>query len=204
MRRLTPRLSVAAWAAAGALLVWALLAWAAPTSAADAAEPAPESSPADPAVVPSAGDPTGPGWPAGPPREGEELERLTAEVAGVMRCPVCQGLSVADSPSEAALAMREEIRELLSRGYSSEQVLAYFERSYGEFVRLEPKAEGFNWAVWLAPPAVLLIGIGVVAWRLRAARAQPQAATSESETESETGPAGLDRYLDRVREEVSR
>ena len=43
------------------------------------------------------------------------------------------------------------MRELLAAGYDQEQILAYFERSYGEFVRLEPPLRGVNWLVWLAP-----------------------------------------------------
>ena len=47
--------------------------------------------------------------------------------------------------------MSAQVRELLAAGYDEEQILAYFERSYGEFVRLEPPLRGVNWLVWLAP-----------------------------------------------------
>lgn len=113
------------------------------------------------------------GAPKGAPLQGAELDRRTQQVAGVLRCPVCQGLSVADSPSGMATKMRGQVRELLAAGYDQDQVLAYFERSYGEFVRLEPPLRGVNWIVWLAPAAGLLAGsvlIGVVLKR-RAARA---------------------------------
>jgi len=124
------------------------------------------------------------------------LNRLTEEVAGVMRCPVCQGLSVADSPSSSALAIKDEVRELLSRGYTSEQVLSYFEQAYGEFIRLEPKAEGFNLVVWTAPILFLLVGLGVVLFRVRRGRG-PAARPSVGEDPE------LEAYLERVREEVA-
>ena len=41
------------------------------------------------------------------------------------------------------------MRELLAAGYDQEQILAYFEHSYGEFVRLQPPLRGVNWLVWL-------------------------------------------------------
>ena len=117
--------------------------------------------------------------PASMPIEGARLDGLTLEAARVIRCPVCQGLSVADSPATSAVAMKEEVRQLLAAGYTPEQVLNHFERAYGEFIRLEPKAEGFNWLVWLAPVVALFLGVAAVAWRLRGAA--PQDAGPEPE-----------------------
>jgi cytochrome c-type biogenesis protein CcmH len=57
---------------------------------------------------------------------------------------------------------------MLARGYTQDQILSYFEGSYGEFVRLEPPLRGVNWLVWLAPVAGLLLGGIVVARVLRA------------------------------------
>lgn len=96
------------------------------------------------------------------PLTGAVLERRTAEVAALLRCPVCQGLSVADSPSQMANNMKEQVRELLARGYSEEQILSYFEQSYGQFVLLKPKFRGLGVLVWLLPLFVLLFGALVV------------------------------------------
>jgi cytochrome c-type biogenesis protein CcmH len=111
------------------------------------------------------------GAPRGPRLEGAALEARTKDVAALLRCPVCQGLSVADSPAEMAVSMRHQVRDLLAAGYDQEQILAYFERSYGEFVRLRPPLRGVNWIVWLAPALGLLAGAAVVAWALRGPRA---------------------------------
>lgn len=131
-----------------------------------AAEPAAPASEDAPALVPTvAPDPTpivGP--PAGPPRTGAELDAATRQIASQLRCPVCQGLSVADSPSESAVAIKKEVERLASLGYSEEQCLFYFEASYGEFIRLEPKAEGLNLLVWGGPAALVLVGLGIVGW----------------------------------------
>ena len=35
--------------------------------------------------------------------------------------------------------MKPQVRELVAAGYDQEQILAYFERSYGEFVRLRAR-----------------------------------------------------------------
>ena len=62
------------------------------------------------------------------------------------------------------------MKELLAAGYDEEQILVYFERSYGEFVRLRPPLRGVNWLVWLAPVAGLLAGGAAVRWALRSSR----------------------------------
>lgn len=138
--------------------VFLLLALGLAVGAARAQEP-----PEDPARV------VGP--PRGPHLQGAALEARADEVAGLLRCPVCQGLSVADSPSTMASNMRAQVRELVAAGYDEEQILSYFERSYGEFVRLKPPLRGVNWLVWLAPLLGLLLGAVVIAWALRAPRA---------------------------------
>jgi len=74
---------------------------------------------------------------------------------------VCQGMSIADSPSEMAVNMKHQVRELIARGYTQEQILRYFERSYGQFVLLKPKFQGVNTLVWILP--ILALGVGIFA-----------------------------------------
>ncbi|MEP6731002.1 MAG: cytochrome c-type biogenesis protein CcmH, partial [bacterium] len=72
------------------------------------------------------------------------LEARTSAVAAELRCPVCQGLSIQDSPSELAQSMRSLVRDQLADGKSPDQVKAYFVSKYGEWILLAPKAHGFN------------------------------------------------------------
>ena len=102
--------------------------------------------------------------PQGVPLRGEALTQRTQEIASTLRCPVCQGLSVADSPSEMAVNMKAEVRSMLERGYTREQIESYFVQSYGEFVLLKPKFDGVGALVWILPIAALLLGVMVV-WR---------------------------------------
>jgi cytochrome c-type biogenesis protein CcmH len=145
----------------------------------------------------------------GPPRaarlEGASLEARTKEVGALLRCPVCQGLSVADSPSEMAVSMRHQVRDLLAAGYDQEQILLYFERSYGEFVRLRPPLRGVNWIVWLAPALGLLAGASVVGWALRGPRAgtaEPAADAAPPVDDRDALPddPALHPYVRRIRE----
>jgi cytochrome c-type biogenesis protein CcmH len=142
----------------------------------------------------------------GPPRgkalAGEALDARTEEVAGLLRCPVCQGLSVADSPATMAVNMKARTKELLAQGYDQEQILAYFENSYGEFVRLEPPLRGVNWLVWLGPILALAAGGAIVAWTLRSRQRPAAEAPALDLPGPDTLPDDpeLARYVRRVRE----
>lgn len=107
------------------------------------------------------------GPPRGQPLSGMALDARTYQVGSLLRCPVCQGLSVSDSPSGMAQNMKGQVRELVAAGFDQEQILAYFERSYGEFVRLQPPLRGVNWLVWFGPLLGLLVGAAIVIGILR-------------------------------------
>jgi cytochrome c-type biogenesis protein CcmH len=101
------------------------------------------------------------------------LGRRVEQIAQELRCPVCQNLSVWDSPSAVAHGMRLRIRDLARQGASDEEVKTYFVDRYGEWVLLSPPREGVGLAVWLAPLVVLLAGLAVAGtvvarWRRRA------------------------------------
>jgi cytochrome c-type biogenesis protein CcmH len=91
------------------------------------------------------------------------LEARTRETASVLRCPVCQGLSIQDSPAELAVQMKDVVRQQLREGKTPEEVKAYFVSKYGEWILLEPKASGANLVVYLLPIA-LVLGGAVFIW----------------------------------------
>ena len=112
-------------------------------------------------AVPSAGA-TAPS-PVAAPQEESSLDRRTREVASQLRCPVCQGLSINDSPAELAVEMKGVVREQLAAGKSPDQVRAYFIEKYGTWVLLEPEPRGFNSLVY-ALPVLGVIGGALVVW----------------------------------------
>jgi len=99
--------------------------------------------------------------PPGPPPAFDQVESLTYTIASGLRCPVCQGLSVADSPSPTAVAMKDRVRELVTAGYTEDQIDDYFVARYGEWVLLSPPVQGLAWLLWLGP--AVLLGL-VLAW----------------------------------------
>jgi cytochrome c-type biogenesis protein CcmH len=97
-----------------------------------------------------------------PARTDSVLEARTSKLAAQLRCPVCQGLSIQDSPSELSQQMRALVRDQLAAGKSDEEVKAYFISKYGEWILLAPKPTGFNALVYLMPAFALIVGAGIV------------------------------------------
>lgn len=146
------------------------------------------------------------GPPARPELSGDALEAATDALSHVMRCPVCQGLSIADSPSESSRNMKRQVRAMLAAGYDEDQVLLYFETAYGEFVRMVPKPTGFNLLAWIIPALGLVAGVllwrGTVRRRTKpdAKKALPATARQAARDSDEE----LDPYLAQIREELNR
>lgn len=111
------------------------------------------------------------------------LEARARAISRNLRCPVCQGESIDDSNAPISRDLRIVVRERLVAGDSDAEVLDFVVSRYGEFVLFNPKVEGANLILWLAGPAVLLIGgLGAVVYvRRRGIATGAEPALSESE-----------------------
>jgi cytochrome c-type biogenesis protein CcmH len=97
----------------------------------------------------------------------QDLEEEARAIATELRCPVCQNLSVADSPSELAVQMRALVREQLKEGKSPEEVKKFFVSKYGDWVLLAPPARGFSLLLWVLPGVVAVLGLILVVLLMR-------------------------------------
>jgi cytochrome c-type biogenesis protein CcmH len=104
---------------------------------------------------------------ADPSGAAEHLEEQMRQIASGLRCPVCQNLSVADSPSEMAQEMRALIVDELRAGKRPEEIRAYFVSKYGEWILLSPTPRGFGLLVWVLPGLGAVVAFGGAAWVLR-------------------------------------
>jgi cytochrome c-type biogenesis protein CcmH len=128
------------------------------------------------------------------------LEARVQTLGKELRCAVCQGLSVSDSPSSMARAQLDKIRELVSEGKSDQEVRDYFVARYGEWVLLQPKVAE-NPLVWVTPVLLLLGGAFVI---YRQVKREPGPATPAASAPV-TPPASTDSedpYLAAVRREL--
>jgi cytochrome c-type biogenesis protein CcmH len=130
--------------------------------------------------------------PEDPPIEQETptdsaIEARTRDIAAGLRCVVCQGLSIEDSPAELAREMRAIVREQVAAGRSREEIEAFFVDRYGEFVLLEPRAQGFNLVVYALPVVALLLGAGFVVLFVRRWSAPDEVAATPQDGHAEGG-----------------
>ena len=86
-----------------------------------------------------------------------------------MKCPSCQDLSVAQSTSSSALAVRHEIVTMVAAGDSDSQILTTIEDAYGPSILLSPSTAGLGTVLWLLPAAVF-VGLGTTVVVLRRRR----------------------------------
>lgn len=83
-------------------------------------------------------------------------------IAKNMYCPVCENIPLDVCGTQACTQWREQIRELLSEGYTEEEIYDYFVQLYGDRVLAEPPRRGFNWLVYILPPVAFLAGVYVL------------------------------------------
>jgi cytochrome c-type biogenesis protein CcmH len=93
-----------------------------------------------------------------------------AALAAVIRCPTCEDLSVADSDTTSAAAVRHAIDQQVTAGKSDQQIEQFLVGRYGGEILLRPPTKGLSLAVWLVPllaGVAAVAGLGTVFWRRR-------------------------------------
>lgn len=133
------------------------------------------------------------------------LDQHVYTIANQLQCPVCNGESVADSPSPVAQEIRSVIREQILEGKSDQQILSYFHQHYGDTILESPPKQGFTSLIWLAPIVMLLAGL-VLLWSVaREWDARPKPTTNpntETDTVLELTADERQRYLTQLQHEL--
>jgi len=93
------------------------------------------------------------------------VERRMMALSAELRCLVCQNQTIADSQADLAGDLRQEIRELVQRGQTDQQIKDYMVARYGDFILFRPRYSWRNAWLWGAPVALLLVGAWV-SWRV--------------------------------------
>lgn len=96
-----------------------------------------------------------------------------------LRCPKCLNTNLAGSDAPIAQDLRRTVHRLITEeGMSDDEILAFLQARYGDFVLYDPPFRPDTWILWLAPVLFLLIG-ALILWRML--RRQPAPALSPDE-----------------------
>jgi cytochrome c-type biogenesis protein CcmH len=113
------------------------------------------------------------------------------DIENDVMCVAChEPLSVAESPQ--AYAERDFIRVLIAQGLTKPQIERQLVAQYGPAVLGKPPANGFNLTVYVLPPAIVLIGLGILAYALPRWRRRSRAARAAADANAPPPPDAAD------------
>jgi cytochrome c-type biogenesis protein CcmH len=94
------------------------------------------------------------------PTDADRVEAIGERI----KCPVCQGESIANSPSQLARDMMAVVEQRVAEGESDQAIIDELLASYSGAVLLDPPASGWTLVLWLAPILALGGGVAVILW----------------------------------------
>ncbi len=95
-------------------------------------------------------------------------QRVFKDVAGMLRCPTCTGLSVLDSDAKFSVQIQNLVKKQIDQGKSKEDILNYFEKRYGPWILRQPPKRGFHIVAWVFPLVLIVLGpliVWFMVWR---------------------------------------
>lgn len=107
------------------------------------------------------------------------VEKRLVALAQDLRCLVCQNESLASSHADLAEDLRQEVREMIKKGMTDQQIKDYLVARYGDFVLYKPPVKRYTLLLWFGPFALLLAGAGILYYQIRKRRSlAPEAGLS--------------------------
>ena len=110
---------------------------------------------------------------APPAAANPQLEARMLRITGELRCLVCQNQTIADSHSDLAADLRQEVREMLARGSTDAEVVRFMTDRYGDFVLYRPPLKPTTLLLWFGPGALLVGGLAGLVLLLRRRNRMP-------------------------------
>ena len=99
------------------------------------------------------------------PFEDKIYEERFLSLLKELRCPKCQGSSLAGSNAPIAIDLKREVYRLVKLGKTEKEVKAYLVDRYGNFIVYDPPFESDTYVLWLAPLIIFLITLSIILFR---------------------------------------
>jgi cytochrome c-type biogenesis protein CcmH len=119
---------------------------------------------------------------ARPLAEDPVAEARLKHLAVELRCLVCQNQTLADSNAPLAEDLRREVREMIAKNMSDQEIIDFLVSRYGDFVLYRPPMKATTMLLWVGPFVLLLGGaVALVTALRRRSRRVAEAAITEEE-----------------------
>lgn len=119
-------------------------------------------------------------------------------IAKKLNCPVCENVPLDVCETQACSQWRDLIRQKLAAGDAPQQIINYFQATYGDRVLQEPPRSGFTGLIWILPIVGLMAGVTILVIVLRRMAAQP----ASVQVETLVVPESADEYRQRLEREL--
>lgn len=116
-------------------------------------------------------------WPHGEQSAAARAHTLETQ----LKCPECEGLSVADSNAPTSLAIRTDIKRRIREGEADADIRQAYVARYGEQILLQPQGSGISLLVWVLPVVFLVMGAFGIGFVLSRNRRTPKLHASEAD-----------------------
>jgi cytochrome c-type biogenesis protein CcmH len=126
-----------------------------------------------------------------PMADNPAMEKKVNDIAGELRCLVCQNQTIADSHAELAIDLKNQVRDMVANGKTQDEIVDYMVQRYGDFVPYRPPVKSTTILLWTGPFLLLLLGVTLLISNLRK-RKKVIADAPLSEEESERLKSLLD------------
>jgi cytochrome c-type biogenesis protein CcmH len=97
-------------------------------------------------------------------------------------------------------AVHGDIQRLVEGGYNADEIMAAMTQTYGDFILMQPRKQGFNLLAWFAPFAAIGLGAVAIGALLRGWRRNADVAAAQRAAE----PVKLDSSIDATPDELAR
>ncbi len=101
------------------------------------------------------------------PIDNAAVEARMLRITEELRCLVCQNETIAGSNASLAEDLRTQVRDMIRKGQSDEQILKYMTDRYGDFVLYRPPLKATTFLLWFGPGVLLVGGLAVLYFVLR-------------------------------------
>lgn len=101
------------------------------------------------------------------------------ELVAELRCPKCLNTNLAGSDAPIAADLRREVHRLVTEGASDDEVRAYMQARYGDFVLYDPPLRAGTAVLWALPIALVVLAIVVILAVSRRGRLAEQPLSAE-------------------------